>query len=462
LIVCFIIASIVEGKLYSWGKGYIGHGKLSQESKPKRIAGKIINREFTSMFSNDQAIILFAPMRVYSVSPCCGPACGGTIISIIGTGLKETEAITVRFKSNDKQIEVKGKYIEQHYTEDNPTFESIFCTTPNFEETFKLFPQRMNVSISLDGMHYIDCDKDFLVYSTSVKINNAQPKCGSVLGGTELTLMVDINPLTSQYLFNLCFGFQARQGERRGVEEKKEEGDQGKKKKKVSAKMSHSGAHTSLGVQEPSANLINALNPREEELMLDNWYCSVAKYENVDVTITALEPTFGPAEGGTVLMIKGTGFYDSSGKKVKFESRSGEREMTTVWDRKEKAFTCKTPPAIWLLGDKEENKLKLSLTLNGQDWICAGTFEYYETIIERMSYDFELNEVSQEERMKRWSEEEPLLEEQELYEVKKAEEQAKITEDTQIFESTYKRTGTIFYIWGHHFKRSNVRINLNQ
>jgi len=183
----------------------------------------------------------------------------------------------------------------------------------------------------------------------------------------------------------------------------------------------------------------------------------------IDVVITNLRPTFGPSEGGTVLTIKGTGFYDSSGKKVKFESKNGEREMTAVWNRKEKAFTCKSPPAIWLLGDKEESKLKLNLTLNGQDWIFAGTFEYYEPTIERMSYDFELTEMNQEERMKRWNEEEPLPEEEpKLDETKKAEKQAKIIEDTELFESTYKRSGTIFYIWGDQFKKSNVLIIVTQ
>ena len=274
--------------MYSWGKGYIGHNKLTQENRPRRIMGKTTNREFISMFSNDQAIILFAPVRVYSVSPRCGPACGGTILSIIGTGLKETDVITVRFRNNDKQIEVKGKYIEQYHTEDNPTLESIFCTTPNFEEMFKPFPQRMNISISLDGIHYTDCDKDFLVYPTNVKINNAHPKCGSFLGGTELTLMVDLDPLTSQYLFNLCLGFQARQRGRKEVEEKKEKGEQGKKRNKVvSTKISRTETVTSLGLQEHSTSLINALNPREEDLMLDNWYCSVAKCESGKITCIA-------------------------------------------------------------------------------------------------------------------------------------------------------------------------------
>lgn len=181
----------------------------------------------------------------------------------------------------------------------------------------------------------------------------------------------------------------------------------------------------------------------------------------VDVRIAELAPGFGISEGGTVITVRGTGFYDSSGKKFKFESKTGEREMAAVWDRKEKAFTCKSPPAAWLLGDDRSPnaaKLKLSLTLNGQDWICAGTFEYYDPVVERMSYDLEFGEgMGQEEKAKKLGEEEPLPEEPPILDgAKKAEEQAKIAEETELFTTAYKRTGTVFYMWGTNFKKSNV------
>eukprot|EP00826_Nyctotherus_ovalis_P010109 TRINITY_DN1268_c0_g3_i1.p1 TRINITY_DN1268_c0_g3~~TRINITY_DN1268_c0_g3_i1.p1 ORF type:complete len:270 (-),score=43.40 TRINITY_DN1268_c0_g3_i1:967-1776(-) len=220
------------------------------------------------MHCNDQAVVLFAPMRIHSVSPRCGPACGGTVISVVGTGLEETGKIAVRFTSGDKQVEARGRYVEQCYTDHNPTLESVFCTTPNFEESFKVFPQKMSISISLDGAHYIDCGTDFLVYSTAIKINNAHPKCGSVLGGTELSLMVDIDPLTSQHLFHLCFGFQERQQTARKCEEKK--------RSKAHSKLSHSGTHASIGC---GGDVINPLNPGEKELVLGDWHCAVAKYE---------------------------------------------------------------------------------------------------------------------------------------------------------------------------------------
>ncbi len=145
------------------------------------------------MTCNDQAIVLFAPMRVYSMSPRCGPSCGGTVLSIIGTALKPSAVLKVRFTYGEKgnlMLEVPGKYVEQRYVDqklaqDQPALQSIFCTMPRFDEeevkepTSKegppaekkeetkpkeKFPQKCKVSITLDGTHYIDCDQDFLIY----------------------------------------------------------------------------------------------------------------------------------------------------------------------------------------------------------------------------------------------------------------------------------------------------------
>jgi hypothetical protein len=62
------------------------------------------------MVCNEQATVLYAriffafilfnfqiAMRIYSISPKCGPASGGTILSIIGTALKDTPNIKAKF-----------------------------------------------------------------------------------------------------------------------------------------------------------------------------------------------------------------------------------------------------------------------------------------------------------------------------------------------------------------------------
>lgn len=56
-----------------------------------------------------------------------------------------------------------------------------------------------------------------------------------------------------------------------------------------------------------------------------------------DVNIKAIEPAFGPSEGGTIIRLIGSGMYDSSIKRLKFISaKNGIREVPAIWERKRK------------------------------------------------------------------------------------------------------------------------------
>jgi hypothetical protein len=45
--------------------------------------------------------VLYAPIRVYQISPKCGPASGGTLIQITGTGFVNSEKLRVRYQYGD-------------------------------------------------------------------------------------------------------------------------------------------------------------------------------------------------------------------------------------------------------------------------------------------------------------------------------------------------------------------------
>jgi len=305
----FLIDSLGEGKLYSWGRGYIGHNRLTEDDKPRRIESKTQNRKFTALFCNSQAAVLFAPMQIYSLSPRCGPSSGGTVLSIIGTALKNTKDIRVRFTYGEEVKEVLGSYVEQRYVDqkfnqDQPALQSIFCTTPNFELEAKeeeemksenkiKFPQKAIISVSLDGVNYNECEQDFLIYPADIKINNAHPKCGPVIGGTELAMMIDIDPMLTGYLFNMCFGFQQRpitnQQAQDNEEEKKEPGTATQKNSRRVSKVGRLTSRvTRLGGQGQTnigINMtINPLIPTDEQLQLGNWLCTTAENEGGKIT----------------------------------------------------------------------------------------------------------------------------------------------------------------------------------
>jgi hypothetical protein len=68
---------------------------------PKMIEMSTENRIFTDMSANDDSILFYAPIRVYHISPSCGPSKGNTTISITGTGLVYSEKLRVRFTYGD-------------------------------------------------------------------------------------------------------------------------------------------------------------------------------------------------------------------------------------------------------------------------------------------------------------------------------------------------------------------------
>lgn len=88
----FIITD--EGKLFTCGSGEIGHGDIGVVKLPKLVSD---SRVFSQIFCNDSSVVAFCPLRILSISPNCGPAIGNTIISIIGSALKDFPKLSIRF-----------------------------------------------------------------------------------------------------------------------------------------------------------------------------------------------------------------------------------------------------------------------------------------------------------------------------------------------------------------------------
>jgi alpha-tubulin suppressor-like RCC1 family protein len=89
----FIITT--EGKLYTCGSGDIGHGEIEVIKLPRLISD---GRVYQHVFCNDTSVVAFCPLRILSMSPICGPASGNTILSLIGSAIKDFPKLSVRFK----------------------------------------------------------------------------------------------------------------------------------------------------------------------------------------------------------------------------------------------------------------------------------------------------------------------------------------------------------------------------
>ena len=201
----------IFGNLYSWGKGYIGHNNQTLEDLPRKIELNTDNRFFSDVFCNKDMVGFYAPVRVFSILPKCGPSEGGTLLSIIGTGFVYSDKLKVRFTYGELSEEVDCSF-------DNTT-RTLYCRTPKFDNfdgqahPSLVLPTECVISITTDGINYSECEETFHIYHTPQLANNAQtvsPKCGSVKGGTEITILCDINEDTATKLSNLIVGFQPK------------------------------------------------------------------------------------------------------------------------------------------------------------------------------------------------------------------------------------------------------------
>jgi hypothetical protein len=149
--------------------------------------------------------VLYAPIRVYSVKPNCGPASGNTTISITGTGFVNSEKLRIRFSYGDLSQEIGCQF--------DALSKTITARTPKFEEfegekhpSLK-FPCTCIISITMDGINYSECEEAFKIYSNEIYLTSINPKSGSVQGGSVLTLLINIDDVTASSLYNLTIGF---------------------------------------------------------------------------------------------------------------------------------------------------------------------------------------------------------------------------------------------------------------
>jgi len=93
---------------------------------------------------------------------------------------------------------------------------SLLCKTPKFEEfegqqhpSLK-WPCNCVISVTMDGIHYSECEQAFKIYSNDLFLTSINPKSGSITGGTTLTMLVNLDEATASAIQNLRIGFQPK------------------------------------------------------------------------------------------------------------------------------------------------------------------------------------------------------------------------------------------------------------
>lgn len=174
--------------------------------------------------------------------------------------------------------------------------DSFSCTTPRFQEVAEeeglQWPQDCKVELTLDGIVYVLCETNYLIYSSKLAIQSLYPKCASVEGGTTLMLNINIDDKTSSYMKHLNVGFQPRM-----KKEKEKEKDLLPSKKDVLtvSKQPPSKKPSSSDLIQKAAEsqtqFQNQLNPldlstNDPELEKENWICVEGFYDRGKISCT--------------------------------------------------------------------------------------------------------------------------------------------------------------------------------
>jgi alpha-tubulin suppressor-like RCC1 family protein len=405
-ICCCAFASFALGKSgnsYSWGKGFIGHLGESIQNCPKVISINTENRSFSDVFASDLSLVLFSPLRLYSLSPSCGPAGGGTKVTIIGTALANTSKLKVRFRYGHLMSEVSCDY--------DSDSNSLEFFTPQFvdDEDEVQLPCEAFIDVTMDGECFVTCERKFLIYPDEIHPENLNPKCASVNGRCTLEISADLRGIQKSWLWLLTVGFLPKS---RGAA-RTETPNRVKKEQ-------------SLDDSRTTTNPNDLRGEEHDWLMVAGKYedgkitCKIPVPEDIDdnssgyvvdisingqqfsgkplnfkffnIEVSELKPMLGSSDAGTNIKICGKGFYDSTAKKMKITSQYGERDVAVNWDRKLKCYQCVIPPLHWLIGteqfeakDVKSLPLKLELTLNCIEYTLLPTFFYNDSHLLRIS-----------------------------------------------------------------------------
>ncbi|CAI2374842.1 unnamed protein product [Moneuplotes crassus] len=513
-----------RGKLYSWGKGYLGHEGKSTEFLPRRV--ETLKRNFTDVFCNKDMFSVYSPIKVTSIFPNCGPAHGGTVISIVGTGLVDSDKLKVRFTF--------GNVYKEMFCSFEPGNDSIYCQTPSFEEfegqpnASLDLPCRCIISVTTDGVNYSECEEEFIICN-NIHVESVHPKSGSVQGGAELKFKVSHIEEVGDNTSHLLVGFypapkksQAHQSSKKEVmhstitkNQSMEEHEENKGKGLNASQ--HSSA---LGSNNPAHDetIQNVdTKPEEDNIKTGNWVCESGYYKdgevcckvpflekydasnlrfNVDVALNGQQftghplkfryydikihetvPPNGPSEGGTILQFVGEGMYHSSIQRIKFSAENCSREVEANWNRKSQTISCVVPPLTWLFGGEdvsEEDKkkvmnsgVKVGLTFNNQEWIEVPGFKYHNISISHLAYADNFGEEleTEEEKQKLWISEEPIEQpsaELTEEEIKKWEEDKakRITDEKEEVLNSSRRIGAKMFIYGQNFLKAGDNLRL--
>jgi IPT/TIG domain len=302
---------------------------------PPMAAGTVLSVELSSNsadYSSSKQIFTYtAPITVTDVSPRSGPLTGGTMVYVTGTGFSAaTTTLQCRFGSSAAAVLVPAVYASEGV---------CVCPSPAVAVAASV-----PIALTTNEQDYSIAEQQFQFTAAAV-ITSVFPLTGPESGGTVV------------YISGSGFNTATATATAAGALITCQFGDDSSSSSRVPATVLCSDLLACTAPQRrPGAVplLISTNGQQYVRASSDYTY-------HVSVHVRAVEPAVGPARGGTVVTVTGSGFADSAD----LSCDVGERRAAAVYISST-ALSCVVPPAASTSGSTTAVAVKVSI--NGVDF----------------------------------------------------------------------------------------------
>jgi IPT/TIG domain len=258
--------------------------------------------------SSKQTFSYTAPVTVTDVSPRSGPLTGGTMVYVTGTGFSATTAaLQCRFGSGAAAVLVPAVYVSDGV---------CVCPSPAV-----VAAASVSIALTTNEQDYSSAEQQFQ-YTAAAVITSVTPLTGPESGGTVVYISGS--------------GFNTATATTAGALITCQFGDDSSSSSRVPATVLSSDLLACTAPQRrPGAVplLISTNGQQYVRASSDYTY-------HVSVQVRAIEPTVGPATGGTMVTVTGSGFADSAD----LSCEVGGRRAAAVYISSTE-LSCVVPPA---------------------------------------------------------------------------------------------------------------------
>ena len=314
-------------------RGDFGSG-ISSSGDTGSAGGSVLSFEYYLVAAGADAV------QVSLILPVAGPSAGGSLLNVSGQGFKFLGGTFCRFGSEERTVPATVVSAQLAFCE------SPLISTP-LANVLGDGGLREYVQVSLNGQDYTTSSASFLAFDKGqVHVSALVPSGGPMAGGTMIEVLgngfVDHN-------IHCTIGHGSAQV-------------------MVRASLVNSSALRCLAPSRPGAAAEAVEVTLNGDVSAHTLTSDAVRFDFLDpaeVSISSIAPLGGPAEGGTLVTLRGTGFVDRGGVFCRFGADPASSTPATLLSSTELRCMSPASPHRGVLEAVIGGSVWLALTLNG-------------------------------------------------------------------------------------------------